>query len=197
MWVAPMIAPFAHPLRGAVAAARRALGLMAVAVFAGAPAQADEQEPLILAWEDLWPEGEEEVFRDIISEYMQDLWDNPVVEGSPEDGPGEQIGTFNVVHELDGQEVQLPGYAVPFDFRPSGIVGEFLLVPYFGACLHVPPPPPNQTVYVTTGGGEDVDLPELWQPIWVHGVMRTTTHESDLADAAYTLIVEEVELFER
>jgi len=53
-----------------------------------------------------------------------------------------------VVQELNNVEVKLPGYIVPLDLDEDYRVNEFLLVPYFGACIHVPPPPPNQIIYV-------------------------------------------------
>ena len=46
-----------------------------------------------------------------------------------------------------GQSVRLPGYVVPLEDLAAGIK-EFLLVPYFGACVHSPPPPANQIVHV-------------------------------------------------
>ena len=42
-----------------------------------------------------------------------------------------------------------------------------MLVPYVGACIHVPPPPPNQLVYVTTD--KPWDTMTLWEPVWVTG----------------------------
>jgi hypothetical protein len=50
-------------------------------------------------------------------------------------------------NELDGVAIRLPGYLVPLDESGNGIK-EFLLVPYFGACIHTPPPPANQIVLV-------------------------------------------------
>lgn len=48
---------------------------------------------------------------------------------------------------LDGKPAKLSGFVVPLDATPDGI-REFLLVPYFGACIHTPPPPANQIVHV-------------------------------------------------
>ncbi|RIX81614.1 DUF3299 domain-containing protein [Acidovorax cavernicola] len=48
---------------------------------------------------------------------------------------------------LDGKAAKLSGFVVPLDATPDGI-REFLLVPYFGACIHTPPPPANQIVHV-------------------------------------------------
>ena len=56
---------------------------------------------------------------------------------------------------LDGKRVHIGGYVVPLDFDATR-VKEFLLVPFVGACIHVPPPPANQIVYVKTEQGFDV-----------------------------------------
>ncbi len=69
---------------------------------------------------------------------------------------------------LDGQLVRIPGYALPLEFSGVG-VKEFLLVPYFGACIHVPPPPPNQMVFVRLH--EPYVVNELFAPVWITGRM--------------------------
>jgi len=46
------------------------------------------------------------------------------------------------------QKIRMPGFVVPLDAVRNG-QREFLLVPYFGACIHTPPPPANQIVLVT------------------------------------------------
>ena len=96
----------------------------------------------------------------------------------------EAIRSAPVVGELDGQRIRLPGYVVPLDFEATD-VAEFLLVPYFGACIHVPPPPSNQIVYVTTVAG--YPLKELFEPVWVTGVIRTQAYLNEVGDAGYTL----------
>lgn len=75
-----------------------------------------------------------------------------------------------VVAELEGEMVRLPGYALPLEFSEGG-VREFLLVPYVGACIHVPPPPPNQIVFVQLD--EAFVLDSLYDPVWVTGQIRT------------------------
>jgi hypothetical protein len=52
-----------------------------------------------------------------------------------------------IVEDLNGRIVRMPGYLLPLDVIGAKVT-EFLLVPYIGACIHVPPPPPNQIVYV-------------------------------------------------
>lgn len=90
-----------------------------------------------------------------------------------------------VVAELNGREVKLPGYIVPLGINDDGMVNEFLLVPYFGACIHVPPPPSNQVVYVQSETG--IKLDALYQPFWISGSMQVEAVESDLANAGYKI----------
>jgi len=110
----------------------------------------------ILKWEDLMPVGEDKILAELYSEFFEeqekqfrqqmtlsqaantegDLM-SMIGEGSAEDTM-EQVGTYNVVEGLDGTKVRLPGYVVPLDFNSSSEYDEFLLVPYFGACLHTP-----------------------------------------------------------
>ena len=41
---------------------------------------------------------------------------------------------------LNGKVVKIPGYLIPLHYEAREIK-EFMLVPYIGACIHVPPPP--------------------------------------------------------
>ena len=121
---------------------------------------------------------------------MQSMLSSPVMEGSAAD-KAMQLGTFNVVDELDGVQIKLPGYTVPFDFSPNAQISEFLLVPYYGACLHSPPPPPNQTLFVTTD--KPIRITDLAQAVWVRGTLKTIRQDSELADSAYTLVLSDIE----
>ncbi len=96
-----------------------------------------------------------------------------------------------VVQELDGKRVHIGGYVVPLDFDATN-VKEFLLVPFVGACIHVPPPPPNQIVYVKVSQGFDVK--ETFDPVWVTGFLKVTPAFTGLAEAGYSLDAEKVEL---
>lgn len=75
-----------------------------------------------------------------------------------------------VVKSLDGQQVKLPGYIVPLEVSEEGRTTEFLLVPYYGACIHVPPPPSNQIVHIFSEMGVRVE--DLYQPYWIEGKMQ-------------------------
>lgn len=81
-----------------------------------------------------------------------------------------EVAARNVelAHDLEGQLVRLPGYILPLEFEGTS-VKEFLLVPYVGACIHVPPPPINQTVVVHLN--QSYATKELYEPVWVTGRM--------------------------
>ncbi|MEO1552723.1 MAG: DUF3299 domain-containing protein [Pseudomonadota bacterium] len=147
-----------------------------------------------IGWEELMPEGEEERLAQLYQQQMAMLYSGgPVSEGSAADQMI-QIGTFNTVKELNETKVRIPGYTVPFEYGANAEITEFLLVPYYGACLHAPPPPPNQTVFAMTE--EPIKLRNLAQAVWIEGTMYTQTQESELADAAYTIRVDKVETYE-
>lgn len=147
-----------------------------------------------VAWEDLMPEGEEERLAQMYQAQMSMLYGGAMIaEGSAAD-TSVQIGTFNTVAELNGASVRIPGYTVPFEYGSKAEITEFLLVPYFGACIHSPPPPPNQTIFVKTD--VPIKLKDLAQAVWIEGTMLTSTQRSDLADAAYTIEMTSVATYE-
>ena len=113
-----------------------------------------------------------------------------------ESGPAamQQSPNAPVVQALNGQSVKLPGYIVPLDVTEEGRVTEFLLVPYFGACIHVPAPPSNQIVHVTTELGVLMDA--LYQPFWIEGALKVEQTSSELADAGYQMEAEKIYAYE-
>lgn len=115
---------------------------------------------------------------------------------SSESGPAapQQEPAAPVVPELDGQRIKLPGYIVPLDADDQNRVSEFLFVPFFGACIHVPPPPSNQIVYVTSELG--VKLDDLYQPFWIEGPLKVETASSELAQAGYRMAAEKIYPYE-
>lgn len=96
-----------------------------------------------------------------------------------------------VVEALDGKIVKLGGFVVPLEGDGKAI-SEFLLVPYFGACIHVPPPPPNQIVHVIT---EQDDAIAYYQfaAVWVTGKLSAQRYNSEFGDVGYTLQAVKVE----
>lgn len=91
----------------------------------------------------------------------------------------------DTLKKLDGQTVRIPGFVVPLDdFQEEG--AEFLLVPYYGACVHTPPPPPNQIVMVAMTGKKAVKL-NLFDAVWMSGKIKIASVESPYGTVGYTL----------
>lgn len=90
-----------------------------------------------------------------------------------------------VVTTFDQQQVRLAGYVVPLTIDANSRVIDFLLVPYLGACIHVPPPPSNQIIYVDAEQGLPLD--ELWEPFWVEGQLQVAALETAEITAGYQL----------
>ena len=98
-----------------------------------------------------------------------------------------------VIKEMDGQRIRIPGFVVPLEFGENKKVTQFFLVPYFGACIHVPPPPPNQIIFVTSKKG--LAIKELYDPLWISGIISTSRIENDVALAAYKMVMEFSEIY--
>ena len=111
-------------------------------------------------------------------------------EGGP---PAVQSPDFNVNKSLEGATVRLPGFIVPLEAVKSGDVSEFLLVPYFGSCIHVPPPPPNQIVYVHTGKRAGIE--SIYDAYWITGKLHLQTKTTRLGATAYELSAEKIEVY--
>ena len=164
------------------------IGLM-LAALNDAPAN----DVRVISWEDLLPPNASE----------------PASDGGSVPGSGGQwflhdesstvipdLPTYSVgvVEELNGVRVALPGFIVPVELADRGRVTEFLLVPYYGACIHYPPPPSNQIVHVTLP--KPVEVGSLSVPVWVAGTIRTELRESDMGNASYTMLAEHMEDYE-
>jgi hypothetical protein len=89
-----------------------------------------------------------------------------------------------VVAELDGKRIRIGGYVVPLDFDATK-VKEFLLVPFVGACIHVPPPPPNQIIYVKAA--DAFEIGGQFDPVYVTGTLKTLRQFTGLAATGYTI----------
>lgn len=110
-----------------------------------------------------------------------------MVNGVPVDHSGiqraAQFGSSEVVKALEGSTVALDGYVVPLESDDQGRVSELLFVPFYGACIHVPPPPPNQIVHVVLR--TPIDVPELWDPFHLQGRLHVGGFKADIANATY------------
>ncbi len=75
---------------------------------------------------------------------------------------------------------------VPFTHEGLGEIGEFLLMPYFGACIHAPAPPSQtvRVVRVVTRNGHAYHG-ELFDTVWVQGTLHVERFRSDAGDPGY------------
>ena len=149
--------------------------------------QAIAKEPQELMWDDMIP------LKETSPESSLSKLD-PDNAPALEDDPWAHLDFTQPVDDLDGRYVRLPGFVVPLESDEGGMLSEFLLVPYYGACIHTPPPPPNQIVYVTFD--EPVDVRSIYDPFWIIGTMSTKPYMGDIADTVYQLAGERLEKYE-
>ena len=98
-----------------------------------------------------------------------------------------------IVPEMDGRMIRIPGFVVPVEGEYQNVY-KFFLVPYFGACIHVPPPPSNQIIYADYEPG--VKLESLYDAIWITGKLKTKTFSHELASSGYTMDVYRIEPYD-
>lgn len=111
-------------------------------------------------------------------------------QSSPQTAYEKALVSTNVRAEFDEKLIRIPGFIVPLQFDEQRRVTEFFLVPFFGACLHMPPPPPNQILYSTSAEG--VELETLMDAFWIEGKISTTLVSNDMATAAYSFRVDHI-----
>ena len=103
---------------------------------------------------------------------MREVWDNAPINTA-----------------LIGQRVRVPGFVVPLEDGKDGL-REFLLVPYFGACVHSPPPPANQIIHVLpkvpAKGFRSMDT------VWISGVLSADRTDSYMGAAGYRIAADDV-----
>jgi hypothetical protein len=100
----------------------------------------------------------------------------------------------SIVESLDGKRIKLPGFVVPLE-GDGRAVSEFLLVPYAGACIHVPPPPANQSVYVKIPE-DDAQAHKVFDAVWVIGTMSAKPFTTEYTTAGYQIKAEEIQPYE-
>ena len=87
---------------------------------------------------------------------------------------------------LDGKTIKMPGFIAPLE-NQNGVIDEFLLVPYFGACIHSPPPPMNQTVMVKADKGTGVKSEDSSYPVWITGKLVAVEERTTIGAAGYRI----------
>ena len=161
---------------------RRTLIKIATALIA-LPRVVSAAAPREITWDDLIPPGVP--YSEIIAEgeldEENDYWRPIFDENSTKLNPA-----------LADAYIKMPGFIIPIDISADGVTS-FILVPYVGACIHVPPPPPNQLVFVTT----KVPWPSerLWEAVWVTGTMQNKVQYTEVADTGYELEADRIEIY--
>jgi hypothetical protein len=171
---------------------RMLIALVLVAAWLGAPGVLAQERPEMIDWKHLVPPGYNP--SELMSKYQRD-----VAPLSDDDPRVEQLGaalrkaweSAPVVEALNNRLVKLSGFLVTLE-GDGKAVSEFLLVPYFGACIHVPPPPSNQVVLVRTGK-RPFRAKHLFDMVSVTGRLRTERSRNELASASYVIEATHVE----
>ncbi|MEX0280041.1 MAG: DUF3299 domain-containing protein [Arenibacterium sp.] len=152
--------------------------------LAGAALPAHARSARELTWEDLIPPGVP--YGEIIGmgdvNEAQDTW-NPVFDEN----------AIKLNESLNGEYVRLPGFGIPLELGPDG-TSNFVLVPYVGACIHVPPPPPNQLVMVHSAVPWPSD--QMWVAVWVTGTLKTQLQTNVIAQTGYALAADAIDIYE-
>ena len=167
-------------------------------------AKADKEASFrTIEWIDLMPKDDLEVllnppqsvtdiedgsFEDQISSQIQNS-----LAAASDDRYQQALVSTRVVAEMDGKAIRLPGFVVPLEHNDDQAITQFFLVPYFGACIHMPPPPPNQIILVNYPQG--IIFNNIYDPVWVSGVVKTSIQQNDLATAAYVMELAQFEIY--
>jgi hypothetical protein len=165
--------------------------LLIAALLAALPLPAAEPWPEI-KWEALVPKGWDpsKEFKNLDFSKLQDSdpraiealdklkreWDNAPAEPS-----------------LNGQRIRIAGFALPLE-RQGDKVTEFLIVPYFGACIHTPPPPANQIIHAKSA--KPLTGVKMMAPLWTYGTLTVQRGETAWGVAGYRLTVDKVAPYE-
>lgn len=152
-----------------------------------------EPAPLI-QWDDLMPEG--------YGAELMELFDNPELDELDDYSERgmelmqqmmQRLSSAPVVNDMDGRMVSIPGFVVPLE-GVGGTVRHFFLVPYYGACIHVPPPPSNQMIDVHFAPGTRDE--NLYDAILVSGRLTTEVYNHEMGTAGYRLEAYSIQPYE-
>jgi hypothetical protein len=157
----------------------------------------------IVEWTDLIPEKELNAYINP-PDYIDNIEDgsledqlNSNIQNSTssvtEDSYQQALISTNIIEEMDGKAVKIPGFIVPLEFDDNQTVTQFFLVPYFGACIHMPPPPPNQIIFINYPQGLTVDT--IYEAFWISGVLSTSIVENEMGTAAYSMEMQSFEIY--
>ena len=97
---------------------------------------------------------------------LREEWDNAPVDRS-----------------MNGARIRIPGFIGPLDTQ-RGQIKEFLLVPYFGGCIHSPPPPANQIISVVSAKPLKM---QTMDAVWISGVLETSRSDTSMGSSGYRM----------
>ena len=167
-WAALALLPLALPLRATAAGPAYRNGRWAELV----PPDWDPRKALSSQPQDAGSVREGSAQEQALMRELREAWDNAPTRP-----------------ELDGAKLRMPGYVVPLE-RSGESLQEFLLVPYFGACIHSPPPPANQIVHVRLAKPAKLRSMDV---IWASGTLRTQRNDSPMGASGYAMDAVQVE----
>ena len=104
---------------------------------------------------------------------LKSLWDNAPAEAT-----------------MQGRRGRIAGFVVPLERRGDRVT-EFLVVPYFGACIHTPPPPANQIILAKSA--KPLSGVAMMSPMWVQGTFSIVRSDTGMGYAGYRLTVDRIE----
>ncbi len=152
-------------------------------------------EPTTLNWDALFPPGfNPQAIMLRYGDQLDAITDNDPQAMSIFQQIQEELDNAPVNSALDGQLIRLPGFMAPLELK-QGRIAEFLLVPYFGACIHSPPPPLNQTVLVKAREGEGIKSEDAYEPIWVTGQISIEGQQTNIGNAGYRIENAQIEIY--
>ncbi len=158
-----------------------------------------------IEWDELIPKTDLDALL-ALPEYITDIEDGSIedqminnnqsamhAEQRAENNYERALVSTNIIEAMDGKHIEIPGFIVPVGFNGAQIVTSFFLVPYFGACLHMPPPPPNQIIYIEIEDG--FLLEELYDPVVVSGKLSVSLFEDQIATSAYSMTLDKIRMY--
>ncbi|GAA6183101.1 DUF3299 domain-containing protein [Aliiglaciecola sp. NS0011-25] len=104
------------------------------------------------------------------------------------------LTSTRIIQSFDKKSIRIPGFIVPLSSDDQKRVVEFFIVPYFGACLHMPPPPPNQIIYGKFSKG--IKLTQLDVAFWFEGVINIETNSNETGTSAYAMTLDNIEIYD-
>lgn len=143
----------------------------------------------LVTWDDLLPEGWDPM-KEIKRLKLDDLRDSDPRAMEAIENLKAMWNNAPSNPAIAGKAIRIPGFMVPLEYGKKELT-EFLLVPYFGACIHVPPPPANQIIHVIPE--HPVKMKTYMDAVWVEGVIELAISKTDMGDSGYRMQAVKVE----